>query len=378
MKADRKRLKCEKLELLNQMRDLYKAIESKENEIRDVLKAYEMRTRETSFAVKKIIDGKVESEREKSRLELHIMDLIEEKNQLSLMVESKNVAIERLQKQINELKTQQQQNTNSSSSPRNSLGKDSDCGYSSSSTKSRDTLSSSLIESSSSSSSTTTPSSLTVVASSSSSAHHPHPRENSTPARKCSMSSMNACKQASSGSKSAHRASSKEERSLKCKSNDSFRSIYVKNNNNNVIHNGTLLSTNTTVVVSPDAQQQQQQRTSKQTAVDVAKSTQSSCQLSTSNLAASLAFAAEYEDDLSRALVGDSDEFIDLDDDEESNNKNETKTTTTTTPTANGDARRQKHHLSATALSTSLVCSSKSIAMQPVQMVSIYLLFFFK
>lgn len=53
MKSDRKRLKCEKLELLNQTRDLYKVIESKENEIRDVLKAYELRTKETSFAVKK-------------------------------------------------------------------------------------------------------------------------------------------------------------------------------------------------------------------------------------------------------------------------------------------------------------------------------------
>ena len=54
MKSDRKRLKCEKLELLNQTRDLYKVIESKENEIRDVLKAYELRTKETSFAVKKV------------------------------------------------------------------------------------------------------------------------------------------------------------------------------------------------------------------------------------------------------------------------------------------------------------------------------------
>lgn len=54
MRLDRKRLKCEKLELLNQTRDLYKLIESKENEIRDILKNYDYKTKETSAAVRKV------------------------------------------------------------------------------------------------------------------------------------------------------------------------------------------------------------------------------------------------------------------------------------------------------------------------------------
>lgn len=54
MRADRKRLKCEKLELLNQTKDLYKTIESKENQIKDILKNYENKTKETSQTVRKV------------------------------------------------------------------------------------------------------------------------------------------------------------------------------------------------------------------------------------------------------------------------------------------------------------------------------------
>ena len=54
MRNDRKRLKSDKLDLLNQSKELYKKIESKENEIRDFLRHYEAKTKETSFAVKKV------------------------------------------------------------------------------------------------------------------------------------------------------------------------------------------------------------------------------------------------------------------------------------------------------------------------------------
>ena len=51
---DRKRLRCEKVELLNQIRELFNTIESKENEIKDFLKHYETKTKETSIAVKRV------------------------------------------------------------------------------------------------------------------------------------------------------------------------------------------------------------------------------------------------------------------------------------------------------------------------------------
>ena len=54
LKADRKRLRCEKFDLLNQTKELYEIIESKENEIRDFLRHYELKTKETSTAVKKV------------------------------------------------------------------------------------------------------------------------------------------------------------------------------------------------------------------------------------------------------------------------------------------------------------------------------------
>lgn len=127
-------MKSEKVDLLNQTKDLYKTIETKENEIRDFLKHYEAKTKETSLAVKKLIDSKAMIEKEKIELQANVFELMEERNELKLMTESKNATITKLQKQIFELETR---------SARMSLGRE-DCGYVSS--KSRDTLSSSLIE----------------------------------------------------------------------------------------------------------------------------------------------------------------------------------------------------------------------------------------
>ena len=103
MKTDRKRLKCERLELLNQTKNLYKIIESKEIEIRDFLKHYEKKTKETSQAVKKLIDTKGEIEKEKNDLKIQHTDLLEETNELKLIIESKNITINKLQKQLFEV-----------------------------------------------------------------------------------------------------------------------------------------------------------------------------------------------------------------------------------------------------------------------------------
>lgn len=41
LKADRKRLKAEKFDLLNQMKQLYATLEDKEKELRDFIRNYE-------------------------------------------------------------------------------------------------------------------------------------------------------------------------------------------------------------------------------------------------------------------------------------------------------------------------------------------------
>lgn len=54
MKADRKRLKAEKLDLLSQMKQLYCTLEDKESELRDFIRNYEQRMRESDIAVKQV------------------------------------------------------------------------------------------------------------------------------------------------------------------------------------------------------------------------------------------------------------------------------------------------------------------------------------
>ncbi len=52
MKADRKRLKGEKLDLLNQMKQLYTTLEDKESELRDFIRNYEQRVGESDETIK--------------------------------------------------------------------------------------------------------------------------------------------------------------------------------------------------------------------------------------------------------------------------------------------------------------------------------------
>ncbi len=77
----------------------------KENEIRDFLKHYELKTKETSIAVKKLIDSKGVIEKEKIDLQSRVFELLEERNELKLLTESKNATITKLQKQIFEVTT---------------------------------------------------------------------------------------------------------------------------------------------------------------------------------------------------------------------------------------------------------------------------------
>ena len=103
MKTDRKRLKGERVELLNQTKNLYKIIESKEIEIRDFLRHYERKTKDTSQAVKRLIDTKGEIEKENTDLKAQCVELLEKTSELNLLVESKNATINKLHKQMFEV-----------------------------------------------------------------------------------------------------------------------------------------------------------------------------------------------------------------------------------------------------------------------------------
>lgn len=48
LKADRRRLKAEKFDLLNQMKQLYATLEDKENELRDFIRNYEQVGKQSS------------------------------------------------------------------------------------------------------------------------------------------------------------------------------------------------------------------------------------------------------------------------------------------------------------------------------------------
>ncbi|XP_060597921.1 kazrin-like [Ruditapes philippinarum] len=65
LKADRKRLKGEKLELLNQMKQLYGTLEDKEAELRDFIRNYEQRMRESDDTIKQLCVEKEHCDREK-------------------------------------------------------------------------------------------------------------------------------------------------------------------------------------------------------------------------------------------------------------------------------------------------------------------------
>ncbi|KAI5095117.1 kazrin-A isoform X1 [Silurus meridionalis] len=65
MKADRKRLKMEKAELVNQMQQLYATLESREEQLRDFIRNYEQHRKESEDAVKVLAKEKDMLEREK-------------------------------------------------------------------------------------------------------------------------------------------------------------------------------------------------------------------------------------------------------------------------------------------------------------------------
>lgn len=194
-----------------------------------------------------------------------------ENSELKLVIEGKNATVNKLQRQLYDLK---------SKSPRYSIGKESDHGYSSS--KSRDTLSSSMID-------TNPPSNLKAE------------------------SKINK-------SNSKYKIK-KEERNQKCKSNDSY--LYIKNNQ--------LSETSFSLphsVSSRSTKIKNKFRLNKlSTSVSYHSNMNNSRNVNSSKSNNNLSFimsSSDYDEtDLNKVL--DSDEFIDLDENDKNSTKSEKK-----------------------------------------------------
>ncbi|XP_021363471.1 kazrin-like isoform X2 [Mizuhopecten yessoensis] len=107
MKGDRKRLKAEKLELLNQMRQLYTTLEDKETELRDFIRNYETRMRESDDTIKQLATEREDCEHERWDLMKQVRDGQERTFILRSQLESKDAQIKKLEVDLVEAKEQQ-------------------------------------------------------------------------------------------------------------------------------------------------------------------------------------------------------------------------------------------------------------------------------
>ncbi|KAK2725093.1 kazrin-like isoform X2 [Artemia franciscana] len=100
LKADRKRLKAEKFELLNQMKQLYGTIEEKEKELRTFIRSFEMRMRESEHALRQVISERDAYEREKWALLRHARDETERTLQCNAQLTLKEETVRKLQQEL--------------------------------------------------------------------------------------------------------------------------------------------------------------------------------------------------------------------------------------------------------------------------------------
>nr|CAD7425230.1 unnamed protein product [Timema monikensis] len=106
LKADRKRLKAEKFDLLNQMKQLYGTLEDKEKELRDFIRNYEQRMRESEASLQQLSTEREERERERWSLLRHARDEAERSLSLAAQLEVKEQQIQQLQEQLYETRRQ--------------------------------------------------------------------------------------------------------------------------------------------------------------------------------------------------------------------------------------------------------------------------------
>ncbi|EFX79912.1 hypothetical protein DAPPUDRAFT_52106, partial [Daphnia pulex] len=104
LKADRKRLKAEKFDVLNQMKQLYATLEDKEKELREFIRAYEKRMRESESALRQLIQERNEAEREKWTILRHARDEAERCLAVTTQLTARDAKIDQLQEELAQVK----------------------------------------------------------------------------------------------------------------------------------------------------------------------------------------------------------------------------------------------------------------------------------
>ncbi|KAG7175123.1 Kazrin-like, partial [Homarus americanus] len=106
LKADRKRLKAEKFDLLNQMKQLYATLEDKEKELRDFIRNYEQRMKESDESLRHLAAERDETEREKWNILKHARDESERVVKLSAQLGLKEATVKKLQEELEMVRKQ--------------------------------------------------------------------------------------------------------------------------------------------------------------------------------------------------------------------------------------------------------------------------------
>ncbi|XP_077940082.1 kazrin-A isoform X4 [Gasterosteus aculeatus] len=100
MKSDRKRLKVEKADLVNQMQQLYATLESREEQLRDFIRNYEQHRKESEDAVKALAKEKDLLEREKWDLRRQTKEATEHTGMLRSQLDLKENRIKELEAEL--------------------------------------------------------------------------------------------------------------------------------------------------------------------------------------------------------------------------------------------------------------------------------------
>uniref|UniRef100_A0A8C5DCN6 Kazrin, periplakin interacting protein n=1 Tax=Gouania willdenowi TaxID=441366 RepID=A0A8C5DCN6_GOUWI len=100
MKSDRKRLKAEKAELVNQMQQLYATLESREEQLRDFIRNYDQHRKESEDAVKALAKEKDLLEREKWDLRRQTKEATEHMGMLHSQLDLKENRIKELEAEL--------------------------------------------------------------------------------------------------------------------------------------------------------------------------------------------------------------------------------------------------------------------------------------
>lgn len=106
LKSDRKRLKAEKFDLLNQMKQLYATLEDKEKELRDFIRNYEQRVRENETSLQQLSNEREERERERWSLLRHARDEAERSLSLAAQLNAKELQLQQAQEHLQEARRQ--------------------------------------------------------------------------------------------------------------------------------------------------------------------------------------------------------------------------------------------------------------------------------